>query len=314
MVVKKFRYENVGFFINCDNEYLFTKLEELLFTKQISATINPMEIETSNYTINVRKEEHKKSDFGNLIFKKEKTEIFQKLNHFVIVYGDRSVELIAKHIMRFIRELLVVNMQKRKFYLHAGCIEYYKKGILIIGDKYSGKTTTILNLLFTGKFNYVSNDKVFINGNNISSLPMSMGVRYGTLSKNKTLLKIFNIKEAEYNLYKKNNKLLLSPQRIRDCLNVELKFQSKLSYVLVPKYDPEITMVKYEKSLISIKNIVEKTRIENGKSKFYPELNIERSQLIDLKDESYIPQIIIFYNESLVREFTEVISNWLTEV
>ncbi|MBC1667893.1 hypothetical protein HB957_13530 [Listeria welshimeri] len=66
--------------------------------------------------------------------------------------------------------------------------------------------------------------------------------------------------------------------------------------------------------MISIKSLVEKTRIDNGKSKFYPDLDIEKSQLTDLKEEIYIPQIIISYNENLVREFTEVIYNWLAEV
>ncbi|MBC1412430.1 hypothetical protein HB961_04155 [Listeria welshimeri] len=314
MVVKKIRYENICFFINCDNEYLYSTLEELLFTKQININADTMEIEISNYTINVRKKDYKKRNNGNLIIKKEEAEIFQKLNHFDIVYEDKNIELIAKHIMRFIRELLVTNIQERKVYLHAGCVEYYQKGILIIGDKFSGKTTTILNLLSTGKFDYVSNDKVFINGNNISSLPMSMGVRYGTLSKNKAFIRIFNIKEAEYSLYEKNSRVFLSPLKIMDCLNVELKFQSKLSYVLAPKYDSEITKVKYEKTMISIKSLVEKTRIDNGKSKFYPDLDIEKSQLTDLKEEIYIPQIIISYNENLVREFTEVIYNWLAEV
>lgn len=87
------------------------------------------------------------------------------------------------YVFRFIRKVfLILEFGKGRKMLHSGCVEYHGDGISIIGDKFSGKTTTIINLIKDNEFSYVSNDKIILDCLNDNlravAIPIAMGVRY----------------------------------------------------------------------------------------------------------------------------------------
>lgn len=110
---------------------------------------------------------------------------------FIIVNSCAKAEYVKKrdkYIFRFIRKvILVLELSKGKYFLHSGCVEYNGKGIGIVGNKFSGKTTTIVNLLKDKEFSYISNDKIIIEfKDNILqafALPIAIGIRCGTFFK-----------------------------------------------------------------------------------------------------------------------------------
>jgi hypothetical protein len=68
-------------------------------------------------------------------------------------------------------------------YLHAGCVAIGGRGVVILGDKFSGKTTQICELVSRGA-NFTSNDRIFIfPGGRVVGLPVSVNIRPATLER-----------------------------------------------------------------------------------------------------------------------------------
>jgi hypothetical protein len=68
-------------------------------------------------------------------------------------------------------------------YLHAGCVAIGGRGIVILGDKFSGKTTQICELVSRGAA-FTSNDRIFIfPDGGVVGLPVSVNIRPATLAR-----------------------------------------------------------------------------------------------------------------------------------
>lgn len=68
-------------------------------------------------------------------------------------------------------------------YLHAGCVAIGGRGVVILGDKFSGKTTQICELVSRGA-SFTSNDRIFIfPDGRILGLPVSVNIRPATLAR-----------------------------------------------------------------------------------------------------------------------------------
>lgn len=85
--------------------------------------------------------------------------------------------------------LPIINVYLRKYlhYLvHAGCITYGEKGIMIVGPSGSGKTTLALTLLVYGEGGFLSEDTSILNDNTspmtVLSFPTVFNIRPGSLA------------------------------------------------------------------------------------------------------------------------------------
>ncbi|MBV8687175.1 MAG: hypothetical protein JOZ90_15035 [Alphaproteobacteria bacterium] len=68
-------------------------------------------------------------------------------------------------------------------YLHAGCVTIGGVGVVILGDKFAGKTTQICELVSRGA-RFTSNDRIFLFPNGrVVGLPVSVNIRPGTLER-----------------------------------------------------------------------------------------------------------------------------------
>jgi|GEM_PF-5193726 len=89
-------------------------------------------------------------------------------------------------IRNFLSKILVE--EKGYLFMHMAAVENNGYSIAIMGDKFNGKTTSMMNLLCYGNYNYLSNDKIFIDSNNnCYTLPYSIGIRKGTIESNMKL-------------------------------------------------------------------------------------------------------------------------------
>ena len=112
--------------------------------------------------------------------------ILQEMN-IVILITNEFQDYREYCAMRLIRQLILIGLQNNDWlFFHAACISCQEKGVGIIGNKKTGKTTSLFNLLINGEFEFVSNDKIAIkeiDGDiKIISFPISAGVRIGTLN------------------------------------------------------------------------------------------------------------------------------------
>jgi hypothetical protein len=68
-------------------------------------------------------------------------------------------------------------------YLHAGCVAIGGRGVVILGDKFSGKTTQICELVSRGA-EFTSNDRIFMFPDGaVRGLPVSVNIRPATLAR-----------------------------------------------------------------------------------------------------------------------------------
>ena len=95
-----------------------------------------------------------------------------KESHSIVIDAD-NVEWQLYYSFRMIRNLLRwIIYDDSMVCLHGGAITYKNKGILFLGNKKSGKTSTILSMLINMNANFVTNDDVMIQQ---SDEPISLG-------------------------------------------------------------------------------------------------------------------------------------------
>lgn len=206
------------------------------------------------------------NNFAYYIVDKHKNSILVLLD-----YSNKYYELIP---MRLIRELIKLTLIENGWVLfHAACTETNNNGIAITGNKYAGKTTTLMNFLLNGEHSCVSNDKIAIkqNGNEIDivGFPVSAGIRLGTIlmfpeiqkllkPKNsinkldnvlsKEDLKDFIDSKADVIKFEKNNysskRIFITPEEFVSSLGCSIKNNVKLKCLVMPKFDRSVTSSK----------------------------------------------------------------------
>ena len=112
-------------------------------------------------------------------------------NNFVLYSNNKNKT--CKNLLRVIREILVRDLEDKGYYfMHGNGIKIFDKGMLILGKSGSGKTT------FTSKINsleinqqFISNDRIFINEDEMVYFPLPIVYSMGTVKTNLKLDKYF---------------------------------------------------------------------------------------------------------------------------
>lgn len=218
----------------------------------------------------------------------------RKLNHIVVTSLNHDYCL---EIMRLVRELLIFHIDKNSLiFLHAACVTKNDNGIIILGEKNSGKTTTCIALLKHG-YDLVSNDKLLVEqiDNEIvcRGLPISIGIRNNT----KVIFK--EIENLTFNC--EDNRYYIKPQELVKRFNVNISNICKAKLIILPRYTPDKIKIDSkkinfeEKKEIIIKQILD-TVYE--KQKILDTIDFYRQkEEVSLFNE--IPMYEIYVNETL---------------
>lgn len=121
--------------------------------------------------------------------------------------------------------------------LHGAAVSYKNKGIIILGQKGSGKTSLLMR--FVGnKSELISNDRVFINKDlDIISFPQAIRVGTGTFQKENKLFDYFadNLFYREQDDIKNDEfKYLITMAEISCIYNTVSIMKHSLDYVVIP--------------------------------------------------------------------------------
>ena len=240
-------------------------------------------------------------------------------------------------VMRIIRTLIQILVIKDGYtFFHSAFAEINGKGIAVTGDKFAGKSTTLINLLqmFTGIF--VSNDKVAIKGNtesrmNVISFPIAAGLRVGTILKkfngvslktnrtdNEEFFSKFNSLSLDEKIInggidKCDIKLYLSVKELSQLLNVNFKFESKVDMIINPFYDKKLKHLSINELKGEQRDQFLNSQILDTICNEY--LFLEKELLgttnNNLKLQNSVPVYRLGYNESLESEFRDFIEGKL---
>ena len=180
--------------------------------------------------------------------------VYRKIseNDYEVYSIDKSEKNGMQWVIRLIRELLLETHIEDGFVpVHASGIDIDGEAVLFIGNKGSGKTTSMFACANNGKSKIVSNDMVFLktNDENISIKGWPWCVTVGNELIAETKFK---------HLINKDSKVRFTPKEFRDSVKCEWTWKTKLKKVVFPKI---VVDKKLETS--ELDNEVVKTRLIN---------------------------------------------------
>lgn len=162
-------------------------------------------------------------------FKYEGFNLFKSTKNDTIIISDdkSSVYVISdnkKNISIEIRRIVKDNILSRwaekegSAILHCACASKNDNGIIIMGEKGSGKTTTLLKLLLQYDAQFVTSDRGYIRINNgklqLNGWPEPLNIGFGTLSGFS-----LNTLESHKSVKKGNEKIILPYNNIPELLS-----------------------------------------------------------------------------------------------
>lgn len=193
--------------------------------------------------------------YGYVALNKDKNEL-------IVIYAK-----LNDNVVQFVGEIIIslfgiIFEKKEYFFMHAACVDKKSKGIAIIGNKGSGKTS-LLNFFLQNGYNYVTNSHLGLikTKDYIKAIgaPSRMGMRIETLNKiirDPIKERIINYSEFKNRFGNnidevlsdyRNKKFNIKVSEIKKIYNVSIKPTTKISTILIPIYMPELEHIKIKK-------------------------------------------------------------------
>ncbi|QHW35918.1 hypothetical protein GZH82_00220 [Staphylococcus ursi] len=160
-----------------------------------------------------------------------------------------NMEWKIQQAVRFIRDIFRNYLNYRNMLFFHGGLVYDKinnVGISIMGEKMSGKTSTILSWLNKSSY-YVTNDDISVKkeGTNIMGYgwPRAVSVRNDTfdmLEMDKVSI-VKNLTHPSNKTKLKKSATFLYPYELANVTNSMIKDECRINYIIFPKFDDAIT-------------------------------------------------------------------------
>jgi hypothetical protein len=153
--------------------------------------------------------------------------------------------------------------QRRGYILHAASSVYRDRGVLIVGDKFSGKTSTLISLLKLSATEFMSNDRTYFfsagdRGKIMARASRTAKVGYGTCTQHerlKAFVPTWFSEQASISL--RHEKIVF--QNLDEILDVRVRCSADLNLVLMPDIGAETEQI--EASEIDLSEIVRNSQL-----------------------------------------------------
>lgn len=160
----------------------------------------------------------------------------------IILCNENDIFWQIQNIIRFIRVLLRLQyMESGMKFFHGGMIDYNGDGICFIGEKKSGKTTTILNCSKEKGVSFISNDDV--------SFLLEQGRLFGygwprAINIREDTFEVLNINKNinfshPISQYSKKKVYCAYPFELEKLVNTQLKNRSYVKYIVFLEFTNE---------------------------------------------------------------------------
>lgn len=205
--------------------------------------------------------------------------------------------------------------------VHSSCVEQGGKGVLFVAGRNSGKTICMLNLMNNG-FNSVTNDKIALkyDGKQIvgygiaQSVSIRLSPEFCAQPENQKYVKLAlerGIDIKNQNMLEGNN-IVLNDSELADLNNVNQVFDTPISCIIAPSYDPYIACPIFQRlKKEQIRNLIvdQYMSLVHDTTIFFRDIQLggEISRNITLENIVNIPSYSCRQNENTTREFTDTI-------
>ena len=257
---------------------------------------------------------------GEIFYKR--TFLYQRETKCIYIEEPNDEQLKIQTAVRLCRDIIKYQYDAdNMLFLHAGMVRYKEKGICIMGEKKSGKTSSILALLSTVKsISYISNDDVSIamKDSRIIGIgwPRAISVRKDSLVYMKNILYCYdfaNVATHPDNRIEELSKYLyLYPDELKQIFGCDIYTENCLDMILFPKFSKSFKAIELTPS--EIENCI-KANLANNKSKYSGEL---REELI-VEQKNYNSLIMALTNVRCFRVYQNInemekLGKWLESI
>ncbi len=191
--------------------------------------------------------ELKKSEELKLIFKKGENKLDIGKNT-VNISENASFEQIAFDAINILSKFFEKDINKKGiFSIHGASITNNNKGILLLGDNGSGKTTSaIMVCLKNPEIKLISGNRIFLNSDNIIGGVNIINLRYGSIkSEFSSFDQVTIINSQIKKVYNWEKRLFVNPEDLK--ITVNKKYPVKLTAIIFIKKLPKpLTILKVE--------------------------------------------------------------------
>ena len=209
-----------------------------------------------------------------IIYRREVDEAKGRMGEMCFVLSERGRNVLVsspgtfknrqKTVKRSLRNLMkLLLMDKGWLPLHSAACILNDVGICILGGKFAGKTSTLVNLLTRPGARFVSNDNLFVRDGGTSlegcGFPNNAGLRIGTLSAHPGLLDRIETTTGSFHpriaaetlrdivattpadeLGTRPEKIVLLSTELADHLDVPIEHVTPIDLFLVVQFDPSL--------------------------------------------------------------------------
>ncbi len=125
--------------------------------------------------------------------------------------------------------------------MHAAAVDINGRAVLLLGEKYSGKTTILCEMLCKGSVRFISNDRAIVMPNGmVRGLPVSVNIRAATMQLYKPLSQMAECGVANQHrigLSYSLDDVSLSVTKFVEAFGVEICAERKISLIVIIKRD-----------------------------------------------------------------------------
>ena len=205
--------------------------------------------------------------------------------------------------------------------VHSSCVEQNGNGVLFVAGRNSGKTICMLNLMNDG-FNSVTNDKIALKyiGHQVigygiaQSVSIRLSPEFCAQPENQKYVKL--ALERDINIKNQNmlegNNIVLNDIELADLNNVNQVFDTSISCIITPTYDPHIKTPIFQRlKPEQIRNSIvdQYMSLVHDTTSFFKDIKLgeEINRDTTLEKIVNIPSYLCKQNENTTKEFVDTI-------
>jgi hypothetical protein len=204
--------------------------------------------------------------------------------------------------------------------MHAACVEMDSRGVMIIGKKTQGKTTTLISCLKFSKSQFLSNDKCFVKAQNTGkikcvALSVALGIRPGTIEMFGEIA--LYAREMNYDS-SSEDRLYLKVDELISIFNCHSKNQTIINLIIVPIHNPSIKEINIsEVKEVGLKEkMLTSTILENlfHHMPYFEDICDNKHFCTIITSMLNLPLIELEYNSNLINKAVSTIEIFLKKM
>ncbi|MBC1512043.1 hypothetical protein [Listeria booriae] len=314
--------DNITLCIRCTDE------QKDFLKKHLNSffTFNDCEEHGESWTLDITTHEIIQDKLIKHVHQGEKLFLIDDRQRYIYMVKPYDLVWRKQYALRFIRDFFRNEFVRLGYiFFHGGVISKKNIGLAFLGEKKSGKTTTIINGL-KQSFNFITNDDVSVQIKDMKVLgygwPRSISIRKDTLINIPQLMTSLKVSNPDNFTASGENFIFLYPNELASVMDIKIIPCTEIKYFIFPKFNSSLSSSKLTKLSYHESTKLLELNHDSDVHKYYREfedffnLNLTTEKNFKEISETLISQAEFYLLEQNMNtmESSQLILNSLVEV